>query len=337
MDSGFQKMEQLVTNVREVNLLSEDEESEDGILTVSEASTDSGLSVTSTKETIFNDDESLEEVDEEIVVKKSNEKGEGNDEPMGSVTNKEILTSKMATIMNESIRKMIDIQMANISTNNVSSRKRITGPNPDSAPPPDGSSKEAQIAWAKSTIAKFEKEGFGEVGYGATPKRFRDRRDERKAPYERINERNERKVDPQYKRIMSDKTGIDSIQRRMKKFGEDPTAFGQCLHYIKEETKERLKKGNFELPKLTNEQVSQFRPCLFYQVNKCRQTLYSNVHLDKLSERNKKAYVHGCALCHKLSFGIYEHSMNDCMVVAELDIIDDNKSFLPKILRRKNE
>ena len=339
METGFQKMEQLVATVRDVNLnLSEDELSEDGILTISESGTDSGLSVTSTKETIFNDDELNEEKSDEK--RESENKDEEMAEPKIPDTNSETLTDTMATFLNKSIEKMLDIQMSKKG----SLRTKITGPD---------HTKEAQIEKAKAIMAMFEEEGFsgpcwdtrlkaaessGASGYRAIQKRFKERRGERNGgkPYERDTERSERKTDPQWKRIMSDKTGIESIRRRLIKFGADPTAYGQCLHFIKEETQKRLKNGNLEIKKLTTEKVSKFRPCQFFQFQKCRQTMYSGVHLDRMYEVNKKAYVHGCSLCHKLFSGIAEHAMSDCMVVAELDLIEENKSYQPKILRKIN-
>ena len=339
MDNGFQKMEQLVANVRDVDpgeKLSDDEYSEDGILTISESGTDSGLSITSTMETIFGDELDEEKVNEML---KSEDKAEVMAEPKIQDTS-ETLTDKVESILNKSIEKMLNIQLSN--KGNL--RPRITGPD---------HTKEAQIEKAKAIVAMFEAEGLsgpcwdtrlkeaessGASGYRAIQKRCKERRGERKGckPYERAPERSERKTDPQWKRIMSDKSGIESIRRRLNKFGEDPNAFGQCLHFIKEETQLRLKNGNLEIKKLTTEKVSHFRPCQFFQNKKCRQTMYSGVHLDRNHEINKKAYVHGCSLCHKLFSGIVEHSMSDCMIVAELDTMDENKSYQPKILRRIN-
>ena len=335
MDNGFEKMEQLVANVRDADpgeKISDDDYSEDGILTISESGTDSGLSITSTMETIFGDELDEEKVDEML---KSEDKAEEMAEP------KILDTSETLTdILNKSIEKMINLQMSKKSN----LRPRITGPD---------NAKETQIEKAKAIMAMFEAEGLsgpcwdtrlkeaensGASGYRAIQKRCKERRGERNGgkPYERAPERSERKTDPQWKRIMSDKSGIESIRRRLNKFGEDPNAFGQCLHFIKEETKQRLRNGNLEITKLTTEKISQFRPCQFFQIKKCRQTMYSGVHLDRNSEVNKKAYVHGCSLCHKLFSGIVEHSMSDCMIVAELDTMDENKSYQPKFLRRIN-
>ena len=354
MENGFQKMEQLVANVRDVNLtekLSEDEYSEDGILTISESGTDSGLSITSTMETIFNDELEEEEVDDEK--KESEDKAVEMAEAIIPDTS-ETLTDKVESIVNKSIEKMLNLQMSKKGKQ----RTRITGPGPEHTKETHKETeKETQIEKAKAIMAMFEAEGFsgpcwdtrlkaaessGASGYRAIQKRCKERRGERNGykPYERVAERvaerSERKSDPQWKRIMSDKSGIESIRRRLNKFGEDQNAFGQCLHFIKEETKQRLKNGNLEINKLTTEKVSQFRPCQFFQIKKCRQTMYSGVHLDRNFEVNKKAYVHGCSLCHKLFSGIVEHSMSDCMIVAELDTMDENKSYQPKILRRIN-
>jgi len=204
--------------------------------------------------------------------------------------------------------------------------------------------------------------------FGAVQKRFNERRDERR--YERSDEKqgmtegrnirpkqkpfsvrpnekhfersNERVVErrearqsnPEWKRLASDKSGLDSIRRRLNHFGTDPIAFGQCLHFIKEETLERLKNTKFGIQRMTidSKPSTQFRPCQFYQSDQCRQTIYSNVHLDTFYKENKKAYVHGCSLCYKLSFVIVEHAMYDCTIVAELDRKDENKSYNPTLL-----
>jgi len=192
--------------------------------------------------------------------------------------------------------------------------------------------------------------------FGAVQKRFNERRDDRR--YERSDEkqgmtegrnirpkqkpfsvrpierREARQSNPEWKKLASDKSGLESIRRRLNHFGTDPIAFGQCLHFIKEETLERLKNTKFGIQRMTIEPKpsTQFRPCQFYQSDQCRQTIYSNVHLDTFYKENKKAYVHGCSLCYKLCFGIVEHAMYDCSIVAELDRKDENKSYSPTLL-----
>ena len=69
---------------------------------------------------------------------------------------------------------------------------------------------------------------------------------------------------------------LESIRRRLNHFGTDPIAFGQCLHFIKEETLERLKNTKFGIQRMTidSKPSTQFRPCQFYQSDQCRQTIY---------------------------------------------------------------
>ena len=94
---------------------------------------------------------------------------------------------------------------------------------------------------------------------------------------ERVVERREaRQSNPEWKRLATDKSGLDSIRRRLNHFGTDPIAFGQCLHFIKEETLERLKNTKFGIQRMTidSKPSTQFRPCQFYQSDQCRQTIY---------------------------------------------------------------
>ena len=94
---------------------------------------------------------------------------------------------------------------------------------------------------------------------------------------ERVVERREaRQSNPEWKRLATDKSGLESIRRRLNHFGTDPIAFGQCLHFIKEETLERLKNTKFGIQRMTidSKPSTQFRPCQFYQSDQCRQTIY---------------------------------------------------------------
>ena len=94
---------------------------------------------------------------------------------------------------------------------------------------------------------------------------------------ERVVERREaRQSNPEWKRLATDKSGLESIRRRLNHFGTDPIAFGQCLHFIKEETLERLKNTKFGIHRMTidSKPSTQFRPCQFYQSDQCRQTIY---------------------------------------------------------------
>jgi len=65
--------------------------------------------------------------------------------------------------------------------------------------------------------------------------------------------RDERNVDPNWKRLSQDFTRIESVQRRLSRYGADPGNLSQILNIIKEETLSDLSRMNLSLKKNNNQ------------------------------------------------------------------------------------
>ena len=128
-------------------------------------------------------------------------------------------------------------------------------------------------------------------------------------------------VDKRWKRsLISDGSRLESVQRRLLDKNADQN-FGIILNEIKRETLEDMEKLKVEKTRMTieTEPKLKFMTCQYYQSGRCKQNVYSGLHLDKNHARNGKGFIHGCALCYVLAKGIVEHPLFECDLIKDLD------------------
>ena len=130
----------------------------------------------------------------------------------------------------------------------------------------------------------------------------------------------------------SNESRVDCIIRHLDEARNDPNIIRDVIHHVNLRTSRDLQQLKAKTVKITYEENTHisFKPCSFYQNGSCHQEVTCGVHLDAKS--TKKAYVHACPVCLRQFKGAFQHSLTNCPLLQELDEIEYNVQYNPKLV-----